>query len=50
LVVVVDGFRCGLSEELVWGWEPAALDSESLPWCPPEPVTFAFAASSSMVG
>ena len=38
--MVVDGLRCGLSEELVWGCEPAALDSESLPRCPPEPVTF----------
>ena len=25
----------GLSEELVWGCEPAALESESLPRCPP---------------
>ncbi len=27
----------GLSEELVWGCEPAALESESFPRCPPGP-------------
>ena len=27
-----------LSEELVWGCEPAALESESFPRCPPGPV------------
>ncbi len=50
--MVLDGLRCGLSEELVRGCEPAALDSESLPRCPPEPVTFLVTdlatASSSM--
>ena len=45
---VLDGLRCGFSEELVWGCEPAALESESLPRCPPEPVTFLTTASSSM--
>jgi len=37
----------------VWGCELAALDEESLPRCPPEPVTFPVTdlvtASSSMV-
>lgn len=32
---VVAGPGSGLSEELVWGCEPAALESESLPRCPP---------------
>lgn len=27
-----------LSEELVWGCEPAALDLETFPRCPPGPV------------
>ena len=27
-----------MSEELAWGCEPAALESESLPCCPPGPV------------
>ena len=27
-----------MSEELVWGCEPVALESESLPRCPPGPV------------
>ena len=53
LGLVLDGFGCGFSEELVWGCEPAALESESLPRCPPGPVPELFAAcaaaSSSMV-
>ena len=51
--MVLDGFGCGFSEELVGGCEPAALESESLPRCPPGPVPELFAAcaaaSSSMV-
>ena len=42
----------GLSEELVWGCEPAALESESLPCCPPRHVLVARVlrtASLSMV-
>src|SRR6186997_1630815 len=49
LGLVLDGLWCGFSEEPVWGCEPAALESESLPRCPPEPVTFSFTASSSIV-
>ena len=32
----------GLSEEPVWGCEPVALESESLPRCPPGPVAMVF--------
>ena len=38
-----------MSEELVWGCEPAALESESSPCCPPGPVVICRAASASMV-
>jgi hypothetical protein len=31
---VLDGLGCGLSEELVWGCKPVALESESLPLLP----------------
>ena len=36
---MVTGPGSGLSEEPVWGCEPVALESESLPRCPPVPVT-----------
>jgi len=43
----------GLSEEPVWGCEPVALESESLPRCPPgfvlEPAMAWVIASSTMV-
>ena len=38
-----------LSEELVWGCEPAALESETFPRCPPGPVPVPVTRSSSMV-
>src|SRR6478735_10368027 len=47
LGLVVTGPGSGLSEEPVWGREPAALESESLPRCPPGPVTACVIASSS---
>ena len=50
---VMAGPGSGLSEESVWGCEPAALESESFPRCPPGPVLAPLAArlmaSSSMV-
>jgi hypothetical protein len=36
---VVAGPGSDLSEELVWGCEPVALESEPLPRCPPGPVS-----------
>ena len=36
--LVLAGPGRGLSEGLVWGLEPVALESESLPRCPPGPV------------
>ena len=49
LGLVVAGPGSGLSEELVWGCEPAALETESLPRCPPGPVPCVRVRSSSMV-
>jgi hypothetical protein len=46
---VVAGPGSGLSEVPVWGCEPVALESESLPRCPPGLVVMAWAASLSMV-
>lgn len=50
---MVMGPGSDLSEELVWGCEPVALESVSLPWSPPGPVPVGVAtpriASSSMV-
>jgi hypothetical protein len=34
----LEGPGSDLSEELVWGCEPAALDLETFPRCPPGPV------------
>lgn len=44
----VTGPGSGLSEELVWGCEPVALETESLPGCPPGSVLSVFARSSTM--
>ena len=49
LGLLVAGPGSGLSEELVWGCEPAALESESLPCCPPGPVAMCRAASLTIV-
>jgi len=49
VVSVVAGPGSGFSEVLVWGCELAALESESLPGCPPGPVAMCRAASLTMV-
>jgi hypothetical protein len=45
----VAGPGSDFSEELVWGCEPAALESEPFPRCPPGPVLVLVTRSSSMV-
>src|SRR5690606_37852270 len=48
LGLVVAGPGRGLSEEPAVGCEPVALESESLPLCPPGPVVVCPARSSSI--
>ena len=49
LGLAVAGPGSDLSEELVWGCEPAVLESETVPRCPPGPVPALATRSSSMV-